>query len=181
MVYTDYTKLRILYFYTHGYRPSAIKRSLELEGISVSVKGVAKFIARFSRTGTIARQPGSGRRTKITEEVKGIVEEQMQRDDETIASQLHVLLVSLGHRLDLRTILRCRTLLGWTFRGSAYCQLIRDVNKQKQLEFARNHRNDTFDNVIFTDECSVQLESHRRHCCRKQGEPPKNKPRLRHA
>jgi len=113
----------------------------------------------------------------ITEEVRRIVEEQMRRDDETTASQLHVLLVSMGYTLNLRTVLRCRTSLGWTFRGSAYCQLIRDVNKQKRLDFARAHRSDNFANVIFTDECSVQLETHRRRSCRKEGEPPKNKPR----
>ena len=64
------------------------------------------------------------------------------------------------------------------FRGSAYCQLICEPNKQKRLEFAREHRNDNFANIVFTDECSVQLESHRRQCCRKQGEPAKNKPPL---
>ena len=138
---------------------------------------MAKFLKRFFSRGTIARLPGSGRRSKITDEVRRIVEAQMRRDDETTASQLHVLLTSLGYRLNLRTILRCRTSLGWTFRGSAYCQLIREVNKQKRLEFARTHRSDNFDDVIFTDECSIQLESHRRRCCRKQGEPPKNKPR----
>ena len=101
--------------------------------------------------------------------------EQMRWDDETTASQLHVLLVSLGYCLNLRTALRCRTALGWTFRGSAYCQLICAVNKQKRLDFARANLSDNFANVIFMDECSVQLESHRR-CCRKQGEPPQNKP-----
>jgi len=100
----------------------------------------------------------------------------MRRDDETTASQLHVLLTSLGYSLNLRTILRCRTSLGWTFRGSAYCQLIHDVNKEKRLDFARAHSSDNFANMIFTDECSVQLETHRRRCCRKEGEPPKNKP-----
>jgi len=49
--------------------------------------------------------------------------------------------------------------LGWTFRGSAYCQLIRDVNKEKRLDFAWAHSSDNFGNVIFTDECSVQLET----------------------
>ena len=83
----------------------------------------------------------------------------MRRDDETTASQLHVLLTGLGYTLNLRTILLCRTSLGWTFRGSGYCQLIRDVNKQKRLDFARGHRSDNFINVVFTDECSVQLES----------------------
>jgi len=38
-----------------------------------------------------------------------IVEEQMRKDNETTASQVHVLLVSLGYRLNLRTILHCRT------------------------------------------------------------------------
>ncbi len=121
--------------------------------------------------------PGSGRPTKITEEVKKIVEEQMRKDDETTASQLFKLLIVKGHPLSLRTILRCRTDLGWTFRGSAYCQLIRHPNKVKRLEWARKYKEDDFTDVIWTDECSVQLESHRRFCCRKKNEPPKNKPR----
>ena len=29
------------------------------------------------------------------------------------------------------------SLLGWVYRGSAYCQLIRNVNKQKRLEWPR--------------------------------------------
>ena len=86
-------------------------------------------------------------------------------------------LVSQGYQ----TVLQCRTSLGWTFRGSAYCQLIRDANnKVKWLEWARNigsYSDEAFHNVIFTDECTVQLETHRRFCCRKRGEPPTRKPR----
>ena len=66
--------------------------------------------------------------------------------------------------------------LGWTFRG---CQLIRDVNKQKKLDFAWEHIppvSDNFASILFTDKCSVQFESHRRQCCHKVGEPPKSKP-----
>ena len=50
---------------------------------------------------------------------------------------------------------------GWTFRGSAYCQLIR--KKAKRLEFARRHLHEeeaAFNDVIFSDEATVQLESH---------------------
>ena len=61
-----------------------------------------------------------------------------------------------------------------TSRGVA--KFIKQV--QKRLEFAREHQSDNFANVVFTDECSVQLETHRRRCCRKIGEPSKNKPRL---
>ena len=41
---------------------------------------------------------------------------------------------TLGRHRNTRshsTILRNRRSLGWTFRGSAYCQMIRDVNKTK--------------------------------------------------
>ena len=34
--------------------------------------------------------------------------------------------------------------MGWIYRGSAYCQLIRDVNRQKRLEFAMAYIHDNF-------------------------------------
>ena len=180
MVFNDYMKQRILSSYFDGQRPTQIQQVLEEEGIAVSRQGMAKFIRRYLETGTIARRKGSGRRCKISYNVKGIVEEEMRRDDETTASQLHVILTWKGYRLSLATILRCRTMLGWTYRGIAYCQVICEANKLKRLEWARKNQGDRFDNVVFTDECSIQMESHHRFCCRKRGEPPRNKPRSVH-
>ena len=142
--------------------------------------GIAKFWRKFEETGSIGRRPGSGRPSKITAEIKALVEDQMRKDDETTAYQLHGFLVSQGYQISHRTILRCRTSLGWTFRGSAYCQLIRGASKVKRLEWACNigsYSDEAFHVVIFTDECTVQLETHRRFCCRKRGEPPTRKPR----
>ena len=178
MVFDDDTKQKVLFFYLRSHRPATISRLLEEEGIHVSRRRVARFIARYLATGSIARRPGSGGRSKITEDVKKIVDEQTKVDDETTATQLHVLLTNRGYKLSLRTILRCRTTLGWTFRGSAYCQLIREANKAKRLAWALKYKDEDFSDVIFTDESSIQQESHRRFCCRKRGEPPKNKPRL---
>ena len=81
--------------------------------------------------------------------------------------------------VSLTTILRNRKQLGWVYRGSAYCQLIRNVNKQKRLEWARANIYDTFNNVIWSNESSIQLDTHRRFCCRK-GERPCSKPRPKH-
>ena len=37
-----------------------------------------------------------------------------------------------------------------------------------------------FENVIFSDECSVMLETHRKKCYRRRGDPRKLKPRPKH-
>ncbi len=72
--------------------------------------------------------------------------------------------------------------MGWTFHGTQYCQLIRTVNKEKRLLWATRclEEGDRFDDVIWSDETSVQLEFHRRHCFRKANQPPKLKPRPKH-
>lgn len=44
----------------------------------------------------------------------------------------------------------------YMYRGSAYCQ---DVNKQKRLAWAQQHVGDTFEDIIWTDEASTQMEA----------------------
>ena len=55
------------------------------------------------------------------------------------------------------TTLKRRKLLDWSSRGAHYCQLIRDMNKEKRLAWAREHLNDPFLDVVWTDETTVQL------------------------
>ena len=60
-----------------------------------------------------------------------LVEQKMREDDETVAIQLHVhaMLKKHGYNTSLRTILHCWTSLGWTFQGSKYRQLIRQLKR----------------------------------------------------
>ena len=86
----------------------------------------------------------------------------MQADDETTAMQLYRLLRDQQLFISKSTVLRCRTSLGWTFQGSAYRQLIQDANKSKRLLWAKDNIELNFEDVIWTDEASIQLEAHRR-------------------
>ena len=134
---------------------------------------------KYAETHSIARKPGSG---QVAAEIKALVEQQqMHIDDETTAHQLHRLLQSHGYKISLCIVLRCRRSLGWTFRDSAYCQLVRNVNKQKRREWAKANLRDailkTFCGLMSV---SVQMESHRQFCCRKIGDAPKPKPRHMH-
>ena len=60
----------------------------------------------------------------------------------------------------LYTILRGRQKLGWVYRRSTYCQLIRTVNKQKILEWSTMYLHDNFEDVIRSDKTTVQLQTH---------------------
>lgn len=182
MVLSTYAKQRIISLHEQGLKSPTIAKLLKQEGVSVSRIGVYKFLKTYKLTKTIRRREGSGRPSKITAEIQKLVNERMEADDETTATQLQHMLIQNGTLISLQTILRCRTALGWTFRGSAYCQLIRNENKTKRLTWARNYLSEAekgFSDVIWTDESTIQLESHKRYCCRQQGSAPKCKPRLK--
>ena len=176
MVFSSYMKQRIMFFRAKGYKVPTIAKLLRREGIRSSRVGISKFLRKFEETGNFNRHVGSGRPSKVTCEIKQVVEEQMLHD-ETTTVQLYRLLRDRGYNVGLRTVLHCRTSLGWTFRGSAYCQHIHECNRVKRLAWAQEHLAESFDDVVWTDECSVQMESHCRFCCRKIGQPRKPKPR----
>ena len=78
-----------------------------------------------------------------------MIETAMQEDDKTKASELSLRLQELHvSHMSLCTILKGRKLLGWTFRRSAYCQLICAQNKEKQLEWAETYLHDGFEDVV---------------------------------
>ena len=93
----------------------------------------------------------------------------MRADNETTATQLHVLLTSCDVSISLTTIVRSQQILGWSFRGLKYCQLIR-AETIWAIENLHEVLTDGFDNVTWTDETTVQLESHRTHSYKK-GQP----------
>ena len=111
--------------------------------------------------------PKSGRPKIVSPRKLTVIKESMQSNDKTTGKEL-------------TEIYRGRRALGWSYRGAAYCQLIREVNKQKGLQWAQTYVNDSFTDVIWTDETSVQLETYRPFCCRKNGQKPRNKPRPKH-
>jgi len=89
MVFSEYMKLKVLYLWSLKYKPPAIAALLEVEGIQVAAgawlslfSDIFEWVSYYlfyyctcisSNTGTIARQPGSGRRSLITAEVQVVI------------------------------------------------------------------------------------------------------------
>ena len=105
----------------------------EADEIVVSLVIIWKFLRRYGEQQCLSHKEGSGHPSKITPEVKAVVEQQMNTDDETTAYHLHKLLTEKGFSLCISTILCCRIELGWMFRGNMYstrCNLF-EVQKRK--------------------------------------------------
>ena len=101
MVYSEYTKKRILYYHQHGYYAPTIRLLLQKnEDLQTSRVGVAKFISKFNATGDVDNETRIGKTNKETERVKEIIETQTREDDKTIAYHLHCLLVAKGFQIN---------------------------------------------------------------------------------
>ena len=105
MVYSYYKKLRIIFFRLKGLKAPEIEKRMLQEGLVATRQGIHEFTKRYEATGLIGRLLGSGHKSKMTDGIKRIVDDQMKADDETSAFQLHRLLMSKGCYLSIRTIL----------------------------------------------------------------------------
>jgi len=70
---------------------------------------------------------------------------------------------------------------GWVSSLPHYCQMIREVNKQKRYLWCQQQlaNSEDFSDVIWSDECSVVIER-KRKTCRRVGQPRKLKPKPKH-
>jgi len=76
MVLSAYAKQRATFFSSQGLKAPTIAKLLQGEGIQTTRVAVYYFLKRYKATGTIRRREGSGPKSKITTEVKSIVETQ---------------------------------------------------------------------------------------------------------
>ena len=167
-----------------GFSAAKIKKRLEEDGIFVSRRALFKLFAKYARTGTVADLPRAARPRKLSTEQYRFLDEAMTENDELTARKLRAMLEARWPEtvVSLPTIKRARKDLGWVATRPKYSQLVREANKEKRLEWCRKQlaAQEKFQNVVFTDESSVQLDSHARLCFRKKKQPRRLKPRPKH-
>ena len=72
-------------------------------------------------------------------------------------------------KISATTIKHARYKLGWLSTGTKYCQMVREANRIKRFEDCQEllATKEEFNDVIFTNESSIALESHAKitfHC-----------------
>ena len=114
-MYSVYKCLRILSLAKDGYNAPTIVKLLVDEDLKIRSQGVLKFQKKYEATGTIDYEGRrNGRKTKLTSEIKSLIDNKMESDDEATLKELQQMLSQSGHKLARTTILKGRKELGWT-------------------------------------------------------------------
>ena len=175
---------KVIVLHSAGFPVAAIKTRLNEEKIFVTRWSLDRLIKKFRETKKYTDLHRRKREKKITQEMADVMNNEMERNDEVTAMQVRDILIQKypGLEVSLSTIKRQRQQLGWVSTRPHYCQLIRELNKVKRLLWCQEQLRvkEDFGNVIFSDECTIQLEHHGRLCFRKKRQPRKLKPRPKH-
>ena len=179
-----YARQRIVNLHQLGKNVSEISSKIrEEDNVNASRSAVSLFLTRFRATGTLYDKPRTGRNKKLVIRHFDVIDEEMRRNDELSSIELaRILLARCDIEVSPRTVRRVRKKLGWTWSGTKYCQLVKDVNKPKRMEHCLKvlSDRDDFADVIFSDECSVNIERSTRRSFHKVGEPRRLKGKPKH-
>ena len=166
---SKYAKQWIVFLNVRGFINREVVAIMNREGaVHVTTQIVQRCHKHYVETGSIAKRQESGRLTLRNSAVLQTIEDIMQADDKATAVQIRSYLLQRGQRLlSLSTILRVQRELGWldVLRLSILPTYL--SGKEKCLDWSRAHFHDNFEDVLWTDESSVQLHCHQRFCCRK--------------
>lgn len=180
------TRKRVIVLWQSRNSLPDIQRRLKEEEVEVSLRSLQRLRQKFQRFHTIKDLARATRPRILTDRMMNTIEESLQGNDELTARRLKAKLddrfVDLPD-VSLSTIKCRRKELGWVCTRPHYCQLIREANKLKRKEWCQVQldKNEKFENVVFIDECTVQLDSHGRLCFRKEKEQRLLKQRPKHA
>lgn len=111
-----------------------------------------------------------------------IIKETFTDDPLQSSKDIHKLLRARGTNTSISTTRKAIAVAGFTTAKPRYCGFIRDMNKLKRINFCNQliDNNDNLENVIFTDETSVQLHQNKLICYRPKGSLPTMRPKPKH-
>ena len=160
---SDKWKLRIIALHESGYNPTQIVSILSNEGLpGVSRTTVYKTCKKWNVSRTVDDVPSERKGPKnVTNEICDYIDCEMEKNNELTGSSLTKNLNQhFQVSFSVSKVRKLRRSLGWLATKTKYCQLVREVNREKRLKFASDclKAKETFDDVIFTDECNIQLD-----------------------
>ena len=161
---------------------NALLDALKEEGFVVSKSGVHYVLKKYRKDGILHDYQRSGRPMAIDSHTHECINLWLSENNELTINNMLLKLHAMGINVSKSSLGRAIKRMGWSARATRYCQLIREQNKLKRVEFCQLilRNRDNFSDVVFTDECMVQLVPAHRKIYHKKGEPRRFRPKPKH-
>lgn len=166
--FTHHDNLEIIAFYKQSWPVHAIVRKLADRGIDVSWGTIKNVIKRYQygKIGYdhfIQKDQNLPSFHYITDHDIQFVKTALIEKPTRTSTDIQRLLSDKGTLTSNSTVKKVIDAANFTATVPRYGQMVKEQNKLKRVQFAREviTNNDKFNNVIFTDECSVQLHDNK--------------------
>jgi transposase len=172
-VLSEYIRVRIIVLIRTLLSLSQAWRALLAEGIKVDRKTVGNTWKRWLQRGTTSYATSTGRQPRYFRAISKYIDQQMIEQNDLTAGELSAFVYrDLNLLVPARSIQRIRNQLGWKCHNVKYAQFVRECNRQPRVDYCKEIVSGirVFDNVVFTDETTVQLEWNRKKCYVKNNE-----------
>ena len=178
--------LEIIRLHRNGHSITAIRRELLRQNVNVSYGAVRYHVNRY-RNGRIDENmldniDEQSNLLCVTTEDVNAVRRALENDPFQSSRDILRLLQSRGTSISQESARNVISAAGFTYANTRYCQMIRESNQLKRLEFCNRliDSNDALEDVIFTDETSVQLNQNVNVSYRKKSAARTMKPKPKH-
>jgi hypothetical protein len=158
--------LKIISLFRLGWPVHAIVRKLADNGVDITWGTVKNVIKRYQQ-GKIGYDHLDQDRLpsfqSITDSDISNVRTALRKKRTMTSTDIHHLFAEKGSHTSKTTVHKVIDAAGFTGGVPRYGQMIRHVNKEKRMTFCKTliAKNDSFNDIIFTDECSVQLHGNK--------------------
>ena len=158
------TRHLIIAYSKKGLSAIHIKRLLHRKhNVATTRQSIFKFVKRYSSTGVLApatRRDNYRFPRKLTDFHRKCIDIWLRHNSELTSQALvDKLFRAFDVRVTTSYMSKVRKALGWCTRILQYCQLISHKNKLCRVQWSLDalRSKEPFDNVIFTDETSVEM------------------------
>ena len=111
-------------------------------------------LKKLRETGTISRKPGSGRKSKIQDDILDKVKAILKDDNTLSAGEIQQKLEEQGIRVsNISITIALKSRKYNNKKPNVETMLLNDVQKKARKEFCQNYIDSDYSKMIFTDEC----------------------------
>lgn len=178
------SKQQIVALRKKGHSNSAIRDIMNADGHQISRHSVRYWLTAYDRGDIDNDQDTTSCPTfrKVSVSDAELIGDCLKKDPSTSSRQVYSELKAAGAQFSLSTTKRAIEAVGFTASKPSYGQLVREVNKVKRVEFCQMliDTNETFDDIIFSDESSIQLHQNKTVMYRLKGSLPAALPKPKH-